>query len=244
MVSPSSLQTVTAAQVQIGEEETEKSLNLASLSPDTARSKRNKVRQARLYLEEHAERELFYIGTLPSSWPAEAEDRSLSQQKEETHTAEPGKGQNIEVQSSTSSAGDPRSHIEVHLSSNDNRPKIRSISANPNSNNRETQPENATQTDSQYTDTLSVSLSISESALASQPLPLEPGSSSPREEPARDDELRDTTSTHSTAHSHKRSRTRARAAAYLAARKDSYSAWADVSLVSAGDNHTEEEIEL
>ncbi|KAL2840248.1 hypothetical protein BJX68DRAFT_279056 [Aspergillus pseudodeflectus] len=35
-----------------------------------------------------------------------------------------------------------------------------------------------------------------------------------------------------------------RRAAYLAAREDSYEAWASVSLVSAGNNHTEEEIEL
>ncbi|KAL3463380.1 hypothetical protein BJX64DRAFT_287405 [Aspergillus heterothallicus] len=35
-----------------------------------------------------------------------------------------------------------------------------------------------------------------------------------------------------------------RRAAYLAAREDSYEAWASVSLVSAGANHTEEEVEL
>ncbi|KAJ0422295.1 hypothetical protein BJY00DRAFT_300406 [Aspergillus carlsbadensis] len=35
-----------------------------------------------------------------------------------------------------------------------------------------------------------------------------------------------------------------RRAAYLAAREDSYEAWASVSLVSAGNNHTEEEFEL
>ncbi|KKK15003.1 hypothetical protein AOCH_003849 [Aspergillus ochraceoroseus] len=38
--------------------------------------------------------------------------------------------------------------------------------------------------------------------------------------------------------------TRARKAAYLAAKADSYDAWASISLVSAGNNHTEEEIEL
>ncbi|KAL2802633.1 beta-lactamase-like protein [Aspergillus granulosus] len=35
-----------------------------------------------------------------------------------------------------------------------------------------------------------------------------------------------------------------RRAAYLAAREDSYEAWASVSLVSAGNNHTDEEVEL
>lgn len=35
-----------------------------------------------------------------------------------------------------------------------------------------------------------------------------------------------------------------RRAAYLAARADSFDAWRSVSLVSARDNHTEEEIEL
>ena len=39
-------------------------------------------------------------------------------------------------------------------------------------------------------------------------------------------------------------RLRARTAAYLAAQESSYSAWADISLVSAGDNHNEKEEEL
>ncbi|KAA8642313.1 uncharacterized protein ATNIH1004_011255 [Aspergillus tanneri] len=40
------------------------------------------------------------------------------------------------------------------------------------------------------------------------------------------------------------SSSRNRKAAYIAARADSYDAWASMSLVSAGNNHTEEEIEL
>ncbi|KAJ5679126.1 hypothetical protein N7462_007370 [Penicillium macrosclerotiorum] len=40
------------------------------------------------------------------------------------------------------------------------------------------------------------------------------------------------------------SRKQTRITAFLAAQEDTYAAWADVSLVSAGDNHAEEEIEL
>ncbi|KAL2868836.1 putative DNA repair protein [Aspergillus lucknowensis] len=42
----------------------------------------------------------------------------------------------------------------------------------------------------------------------------------------------------------RKSSVRDRRAAYLAAREDSYDAWASVSIVSAGNNHTEEEVEL
>jgi DNA cross-link repair 1C protein len=83
-------------------------------------------------------------------------------------------------------------------------------------------PLNTQQTDSQQTDILT--LSISESALDS------PGQVSLSNENPNQDSLA-------------RSR-RARVAAYLAAREDTFSAWADVSLVSGGDNHADEEIEL
>jgi hypothetical protein len=83
-------------------------------------------------------------------------------------------------------------------------------------------PSNTQQTESQQTDILTIS--ISESALDS------PGQMIPSDENPDQDSLA-------------RSR-RARVAAYLAARQDTFSAWTDVSLVSAGDNHAEEEIEL
>lgn len=73
--------------------------------------------------------------------------------------------------------------------------------------------------DSQHTDLLS--LSISESDLNASP----PSESKQGRERTQD----------------RIARRHTRVAAYLAAREDS---WADISLVSAGDNHAEEEIEL
>ena len=73
--------------------------------------------------------------------------------------------------------------------------------------------------DSQHTDLLS--LSISESDLNASP----PSESTQGRERTQD----------------RIARRRARIAAYIAAREDS---WADISLVSAGDNHAEEEMEL
>jgi hypothetical protein len=85
---------------------------------------------------------------------------------------------------------------------------------------------NTQKTESQLTD--SCPLSVSESALASPDWKL-------LENEAQNPEVDGT---------NLRLSRRARIAAYLAAREDTYSAWTDVSLVSARDNHTEEEIEL
>lgn len=85
---------------------------------------------------------------------------------------------------------------------------------------------NTRKTESQLTD--SFPLSISESALASPDWRLMDNGTQNLE--------KDDASLRPSRH--------ARVAAYLAAREDTYSAWMDVSLVSARDNHTEEEIEL
>ena len=49
---------------------------------------------------------------------------------------------------------------------------------------------------------------------------------------------------HNQSNNHETRRIPRRHAAYLAAQADSYDAWADVGLVSAGDNHCVEEVEL
>lgn len=89
-------------------------------------------------------------------------------------------------------------------------------SHNPNPDTIEIDTNTIHQTESQQTNTLS----IPESAFtlfSSQDLEQEESSTSHR---------------------------RSRKAAYLAARADTYEAWSFVSLVSAGNNHTEPEIEL
>ncbi|GAB1216408.1 hypothetical protein ATERTT37_005622 [Aspergillus terreus] len=82
----------------------------------------------------------------------------------------------------------------------------------------------------------SQTLSISSSAFASQ-------EKQPNEDPH--DGFSDTNTPVGDTPSLQRSTSaRTRRAAYLAARADSYEAWAAMSLVSAGNNHAEEEIEL
>lgn len=221
-----------ATQVQPGQPETNQPLNLSPSPPDAERAKRNKIRQTRLYLEEHTEPGLFSVGPLPSSWATGEEDTFDLGQKEESSTTEPGKAQSLASLPSTAS---PEPNIGMGTKSanisGDGKTGFAERNPKPDTN---TQPDNAHQTDSQFTDTLSLSLSLSESAFASPP-GTTPGDSQPREVEPR-------SSTRSPARI--RRSTRARIAAYLAARADTYADWADVSLVSAGDNHAEEEIEL
>ena len=87
--------------------------------------------------------------------------------------------------------------------------------------------------DSQQSD--AISKTISESLLA--PLDLEYEETS-HERPEQGD------SEDENIHERVKSRIRARMAAFRAAEEGSYDAWADISLVSAGDNHAEKEVEL
>lgn len=89
--------------------------------------------------------------------------------------------------------------------------------------------------DSQLTDSLT--LSLSESVIAPH---------SPRQdgESNHQDPGDEVMQTKKAARARLMARLRARTAAYLAAQESSYSAWADISLVSAGDNHNEKEEEL
>lgn len=89
--------------------------------------------------------------------------------------------------------------------------------------------------DSQHTDSLT--LSISESALV-------PDSFDSHCETDHRDSEQEEIKTKRAAKGRLMARMRARTAAYLAAQENSYSAWADVSPVSAGFNHTEQEEEL
>lgn len=87
--------------------------------------------------------------------------------------------------------------------------------------------------DSQQSD--AISNSISESLLAPSDLEYEENSHERPEQGDKEDE---------NPHERVKSRIRARMAAFRAAEEGSYDAWADISLVSAGDNHAEKEMEL
>jgi hypothetical protein len=189
------------------QESINKPLDFPLSSPETAKAKRNEIRQARRYLQEYADPEMFHVGALPSSWRTEGNEFEPDKKKK-------------------------------HASEAEEKPTTTDTTEPPEVSETDRGGDGATdsQIESQQADSQQTALSISESAFAS-PLPVEEHSVRLTEDNEPDSE---TTPTHHRSRTH----THARIAAYLAARADTYSAWTDVSLVSAGDNHTEEEIEL
>lgn len=189
------------------------SLHQLSQSEEAARIKRNEIRQAHRYLQEHAEPGLFQVNPLPSTWPAEKEDRfdpATDEGTEEEDMLIPDQPDLEPSATGLRLRSDPSTSTRIIDLTGDGTTSPRPITQ---------------QTDSQHTDVLS--LSISESAFDS---PDQNSVENGLRDPVRREEALN------------RSR-RARVAAYLAAREGSFTAWTDVSLVSA-DNHGEEEIEL
>lgn len=184
------------------------------------KAKRDEVQRAHRYLQEHTDPDLVQLKPLPSSWSNEEDVNPIQK--------DPAKAPAIQRTTHTPSTTQPLLTQE-HKHGHD----IPSDESSP--------PQPTHQQESQQTDTLT--LSISESALAASPPPQDVNENEERNqqgpetgsEPGEEERsVRDRTL----------ARTRARVAAYLAAREGSYSAWADVALVSAGDNHAEEEMEL
>ncbi|KAB8276674.1 hypothetical protein BDV30DRAFT_235346 [Aspergillus minisclerotigenes] len=213
---PSSLETI---------QNNSQALNSLHPTPESARAaekaRRNEIRQAWHFLNNARSDETpFHLGSLPSSWSTE-EDKDH------------------EYQGKTTTEGETSHHIvgqfndDVDITEND----IEEPDPEPESH-------------------FSQSHSISSSAFASQDQPLEPASDmsfdgaydehiEAREQPEAQAAASSSTDAQ-VANTLKRSSSssRVRRAAYLAAKADSYEAWASMGLVSAGDNHTEEEIEL
>lgn len=183
-------------------------------SEEAARNKRNEIRRAHHYLHEHAEPGLFEIGPLPEAWPTATEDNFDVAHEVNESTEDDDDDERTPVPEQHDSKTSTISIVPESVPDIPTNPIITTDGA------MAPYPINAP-TDSQQTDLLTVS--ISESAFDS------PGRITDDSRP--DQEL-----------SLARSRS-ARMAAYLAARQDTFTAWTDVSLVSA-DNHAEEEIEL
>ncbi|KAJ5543451.1 hypothetical protein N7461_009454 [Penicillium sp. DV-2018c] len=182
-----------------------------SESQEAARAKRNEMRRAHHYLQEHADPGLFQVNSLPSNWPTEAEDRFNlvnEEGKEEVTVLRERSAPDIPPAEHPSDSGNITLTKIIDLTGD-------AVASPPR-----------TIADSQDTDVLS--LSVSGSAFDSQ------GHGFVAVELQNPERGQDSLS---------RSR-QARIAAYLAAREGTYSAWREVSLVSAGDNHAEEEIEL
>ena len=196
-------------------------VNTSSTSENSqAKAKRDEIRKAHRYLHDHTEPGLLQIGPLPSSWPPEGDEEVNSNEESGATVALCQKTQTLSPIYSNSN-NEQESHASNHES-------------------QLSTPKDDHPQESQCTDSfpLSISESVlvpSSSALLDEDSRLVPNHSSPDQEQeinrqaARQSHL---------------ARTHARVAAYFAAAQDTYSAWADVSLVSAGDNHAEEEIEL
>jgi hypothetical protein len=190
------------------------------------------IREAWHFLNNaRSEQDTFHLGSLPSSWPNEDEDGFIppKQQREATpeETTHP-------VLETTDGIGLDKDVTDRHTEEPD--PAL----------------------DSQF----SHNLSISSSAFASQEQPFEPSDfgfdgalddysgmqGQPEPAPISVSAYTQTPNSQMRgrhqASAGRNSSSRIRRAAYIAAKADSYEAWATMGLVSAGDNHTEEEIEL
>ncbi|CAI7632985.1 unnamed protein product [Penicillium pancosmium] len=180
---------------------------------DQVKAKRDEVRKAHHYLQEHCDLEKLQLGHVPSSWSEEediANNEGNTQKPPQPTPPAPSSTKPESLQHPSNLEEDVAESPQQH----DNHP--------------------TTNTDSQYTDTLSIS--ISESLLApSATENEEPSSEGPNE--AREQRAQ-------IVRDRMKVRTRVRVNAFLAAMRDTYESWADMAMVSAGDNHTEEEMEL
>ncbi|KAI3222875.1 hypothetical protein DTO012A7_8429 [Penicillium roqueforti] len=190
------------------------SLHRLSQFEEAARVKRNEIRQAHRYLQEHAEPRLFQVNPLPSTWPTGKEDRfdpASDEGSEEEDTLIPDQPYLEPSARGLRHRSEPSTSTGIIDLTGDG-------TSSPHPINQKT--------DSQHTDILA--LSISESAFDS---PDQNSVGNRLRDPARGEENLN------------RSR-HARVAAYLAAREGTFSAWTNISILSAGDHHGEEEIEL
>ncbi|RDH33113.1 DNA repair protein [Aspergillus welwitschiae] len=226
-------------------------LIIPALSPETAKARRDEIRRAWHMLNnaEPSQRALYQLDSLPSSWTDEETELPKCEIAPTPHPPPDNPPHPTSI-----TAPKHTLPIETQTSSITN--------TNPGTQNltTDTQPsaplpqpdetENQTQTNSQFSEPLSLASSTFESQ------ELEPDI-----EQRQDDEsiipnydgTTDyiTTSLHRHRHQQQRQQSLRRSVsaqirrdAYLAARADSFEAWAAVSLISTGDNHTEEEIEL
>ena len=185
------------------------------------RVKRNKIRHARQFLQSNLPYGMVsHLGPLPSSWPTEERDGFnplLNDENGNRSGSEAIKGDEDGDNGGNNSLPSTTSHSP-------------SISPpNSPSHNLDNHP-----SESQLTNTLSVSDSAFAPSFSSQDQDQDQAQAQAQSYGGGgcDDGHQETISS------------RNRKAAYLAARADSFDAWGFVALGSAGNNHTEEEIEL
>lgn len=216
-------------------------LSIPNLSPEAERAKRNEIRHAWRYLQSNLPPGISHLGPLPSSWPPEEEDLDDSHPKNKNEDENENAAVNMNMDGAVASPPQKASYSpspSTSPSSPFHNPNIQAENNHPNDKHHANANDNDTpQPESQLTNPLSIpdsAFASSFSSLSSQgqgqeqdhPLTLTSG---PTSAPPL------TTAAISQ---------RNRKAAYLAARADSFEKWSLVSLVSAGNNHTEEEVEL
>ncbi|KAI9040421.1 putative DNA repair protein [Aspergillus affinis] len=219
-------------------------------TPKAKKTKQNEIRQAWNFLNNARSEHPFYqLGSLPSSFDTEPEDES--KHLTSNHTKETGSGiHNIPNESHHENESTQSSETPPHPS--DNMENIEKMDLNH-------EDDEEIIDDSQKTHSFSVLSSEFDSPeqildLHNDTIPHDDQTHSPERETSQmmstSDMLNDNDQTNPT-HTHtnrpslnRSSSSRNWKAAYLAARADSFDAWASMSLVSAGNNHTEEEIEL
>ncbi|KAE8352927.1 putative DNA repair protein [Aspergillus coremiiformis] len=186
---------------------------------EAEQARRNEIRQAWDFLNSaRSEQNIFHLGSLPSSWSTEEDREPALPDPQPKATPEAGTAHCV-----------VEHHDEANMDVDTTDSSIEAIDPAP---------------DSQF----SCSLSLSSSAFASQEQLLEPRSDLGLDGTTDNIEAQESRihAATQTFDSLKRSSSSSqiRRAAYLAAKADSYDAWASMGLVSAGDNHTEEEAEL
>ncbi|KAJ5106374.1 hypothetical protein N7456_003049 [Penicillium angulare] len=187
---------------------------IAATISDRAATRHSEIQKAHRYLHENVDSDLLQIGPLPSSFHAEPENGSF-----------------VSNTNTDASANEP---ADQDTTLSQNLPLIPTdIDEHPSQ-----------ACESQITDTLT--LPISESALAPSS-PVDPDAALIEDDSSPEISQNGTQGSKLRRSAGRRrvmARLRTRVSAYLAASEGSYSAWEEHSLVSAGDNHAEEETEL
>lgn len=186
------------------------------------RVKRNKIRHARQFLQSNLPHGMVsHLGPLPSSWPTEERDGFNPRLTNNENGNRSGNGA-IDGDEDGDEGEDNSLPLTTSHSPSPSPP-------NSPSHNLDNHP-----SESQLTNTLSVSDSAFAPSFSSQDQDQDQAQAQaqPYGGDGCDDRHQETVSS------------RNRKAAYLAARADSFDAWGLVALGSAGNNHTEEEIEL
>ncbi|GKZ35358.1 hypothetical protein AbraIFM66950_005986 [Aspergillus brasiliensis] len=250
---PSSLEPIEEAIPQ----PTNEPLTITSPSPETAKARRDEIRRAWHMLNnaEPSERALYQLDSLPSSWTT-TDGETEYPKSEIAPTPHPPLDNPLDptlitaAQRTLSTQTQPSPSV---INTNQEPPNPTTHTQSSASPSQPDETENQPQTNSQSSEPLS----LASSAFESQ----EQETNIEQQRQQEDEESiipnYDGTNDHITPfrhhHRHQQQRQQSlrrsvssqiRRDAYLAARADSFEAWAAVSLISTGDNHTEEEIEL